>query len=133
MTAHYDTLLGAFAVIVGPIVGTRMAMGAVQAVPIEIPSGMAQLIGPMGALVGLVIALKWMTGRLNKSEDKYEARQMIIEKRDESKQVERDSQMKAIVALATETKDVIWQNSKAIEEFKVIVNGCPGAHILTKK
>lgn len=103
-----------------------MATSLADAVPINVPGEYTQLIGPFGALVGLVIALKWMTGRLNKSEDKYEARQLVIEKRDELRQEERDTMLKTLIALSTETKDVIWQNNHIIEDFSKAIKFCPG-------
>jgi hypothetical protein len=126
MTSQIDTLIGAFCAIVGPILGSRIAVSMAEATPIEIPTGIAQLIGPTGALIGLIIALKWMTGRLNKSEDKYEARQKVIEDRDEKRQKERDAMMHTLTELNIQTRDVIYQNSKAIEMFQGVIKDCPG-------
>ena len=56
-----------------------------------------------------------------------------IEDRETGRQAERDTMLKTLVSLATETKDVIWQNSKAIEEFRDIIKGCPGHNPTQKK
>jgi len=119
-------MMGTFAAITGPLVGSRIATSIAETIPITVPGEYTQLIGPAGALIGLIVALRWMTGRLNKSEEKYDARQKIMEDRERDRYQERDQMLKTLIEIATETKNVIWQNSKTIEQFEKTIDKCPG-------
>jgi hypothetical protein len=126
MTSQLDTLSAAFAAIVCPVFGLLTGTAIAESIPIEIPSGWAQFISPASYAACLLYGLNWMARRLEATEKKADARQDVLEKREQVRQVERDNMLKTLVALATETKDVIWQNNHLIEDFNKVARYCPG-------
>lgn len=75
---------------------------------VAMPDWLSMLLGPLGALVGLIIAIKWLAGRLDKSEEKYDEREK-----------ERDDDRKTLILL-------VEQNGQVLKEVTKTLQGCPG-------
>lgn len=78
-------------------------MAAIQVAPSELPPWMQWLLGPLGALVGMLFAIWWLSQRLNKAEVKADARE-----------VERDQDRKALII-------VLEQNSSVLRDVKTVM------------
>ena len=69
----------------------------------SMPDWIKLLLGPMGALIGLIVALWWMVQRLNKAEKRFEERDK-----------ERDADRRALIL-------VVEQNSQALREVGTVI------------
>lgn len=125
MTHHLDAALAAIASVGSALFGSQVAKSIGRAVaetaPVQMPEWMQWAIGPAGALVGLVCALRWMTARLNKAEQKMEARE---QERDDDKR----KLIEAMIdntATNKNTQAFISQTRDAIERLASAVNNCP--------
>jgi len=103
MTAH--TTLSAAAVPLSAIAGSKI--GAFLATTDTTPSWAAGLLGPIGALVGTLLAIRWLLARLDKSEAKHDARE-----------VERDRNFQTLVTLTVQNQEIIEQNSSVLRDVK---------------
>lgn len=72
-----------------------------------LPDWLAPLIGPVGALTGTLIAIRWLLERLDKAEVKNDLR-------DE----ERAKNMASIATMTMQNQTVIEQNSNVLLEVK---------------
>jgi len=78
-----------------------------------VPKWVGLLIGPVGALVGMIVAIWWLSSRLNKAEVREEARR-----------VDRESLMKTVIELSEQTKAVIEANTKIISKVDTSLSAC---------
>ena len=76
-----------------------------------LPDWLAPLIGPLGALTGTLIAIRWLLERLDKAEVKND-------QRDE----ERAKNMALIATMTLQNQTVIEQNSEVLQEVKNALN-----------
>lgn len=106
MTTHLDTAFAGLAAIGAPLLGNKAGALIAQVTNEALPAWLSPLLGPVGAVVCLIIALRWMAGRLQKAEDKYDAREG-----------ERDSDRKALIT-------VVEQNSQALRDFRDVLKKC---------
>jgi hypothetical protein len=72
-----------------------------------LPDWLTPLIGPVGALTGMIIAIRWLLERLDKAEVKSD-------QRDE----ERAKNMAMIATMTLQNQTVIEQNSEVLVEVK---------------
>lgn len=73
----------------------------------SLPAWAASIMGPVGALVGTLLAIRWLLARLDKAETK-------ADKRD----AERDSNLALIASMTVQNQQVIEQNSEVLSEVK---------------
>ena len=78
-----------------------------------LPEWVAPLLGPAGALIGTLLAIRWLLARLGKVESK-------IEKRDE----EFNKNLTAITTIAVQNQQIIEQNSETLSDVKEIIKNC---------
>ena len=71
------------------------------------PDWIGPLLGPLGALAGTLLAIRWLLARLDKSEARHEARD-----------AERERNMQTLIALTVQNQEVINQNSIVLREVK---------------
>ena len=108
MTSQINILVGGFSSFISATIGSRaLPMMAVELDPL-MPDWIRVLLGPLGALIGLIIALWWMVQRLNKAEKRFEERDK-----------ERDSDRRALIL-------VVEQNSQALHDVGRIIGKCRG-------
>jgi hypothetical protein len=74
------------------------------------PQWIATLLGPLGALGAMIIAIYWLQGRLNKVEEK-------ADKRDD----ERDADRKTLITVLTQNTTALEQNSTILKDVKMAV------------
>lgn len=78
-----------------------------------IPDWVSPLLGPMGALIGTLLAIRWLLTRLDKVEIKSDLRD-----------AERDNNMKIITTMVVQNQQVIEQNSETLTEVRDIIRNC---------
>ena len=119
MTAHLDAAVAAITTFGSALLGSQVARSAghfmAETANYPMPEWLQWVIGPAGALVGLVIALKWMAGRLNKAEEK-------IDRREE----ERDEDRKRLIEVLAENSNVIKEAKEAYREVVGAISKCKG-------
>ena len=76
-----------------------------QTVPM--PAWLAPMLGPVGALVGTLLAIKWLLARLDRAETKADARD-----------AERDKNLQLIASMTVQNQAVIEQNSEVLADVK---------------
>lgn len=125
MTSHIDSAVAVISTTGSALLGSQVAQSAssilADATAVPTPDWMQWLIGPAGALVGLVVALRWMAGRLNKADERLQARED-----------ERDEDRKRLIEVlldstttAKNTQEFINQTRQAIERMASAVQSCP--------
>ena len=108
MTHHLESIAGFTSTIVAAIFGAVTVPSLAEIVTNDgLPEWAKWLLGPLGALIGMIIAIKWLTARLDKAEARETARQ-----------TERDEQLKTLVTLGVNSNTVISQNSEVMESVK---------------
>lgn len=80
-------------------IGGKLGIVAATNTP-AIEPWVSQLLGPLGFLVGCIIAIRWLTKRLEKSEATTAANQ------------------ETLITVLVQTKTVIEQNSEILEDVK---------------
>jgi ABC-type enterochelin transport system ATPase subunit len=88
-------------------VASSKAMTYIADATNALPAWVAPFVGPVGALVGTLIAIKWLLARLDKAEKKADAREL-----------ERDKNMTLLATLTVQSQTIIEQNSQVLEDVK---------------
>ena len=104
MTLTTHTLSTA-TVLVSGMAGGKIATLATQT--LEMPEWLRVFTGPMGALGAALFALRWLVARLDKSESKFEQRDL-----------ERDQNFQKLIEITAQNHQVIAQNSDILREVK---------------
>ena len=100
-----------------PLVATFGAKCGGLVAQIELVPAWAQpLVGPVGALIGTLIAIRWLLSRLDKQEKKMELRD-----------IERDNNLTMIATMTAQNQRVIEQNSVVLLEVKDAIHKCAGS------
>lgn len=124
MTSHLEAAAAALSTAGSSVFGYFTAKNAAHMVaesaPVQMPEWLQWAVGPFGALIGLIFALRWMAGRLDKAEKKVEARE-----------AERDEDRKRLIEVLIEntstnknTQEFINQTRQAIERVTAAVHHC---------
>ena len=106
------TTISAATVPLSALLGSKMG-AYLSTAATGLPEWITPLLGPAGALVGTLLAIKWLLARLDRVEAKAEARD-----------AERDANMKLITTIAVQNQNVIEQNSETLQEVKAIIQKC---------
>ena len=85
-------------------------LGNYAAQTATLPDWIGPLLGPIGALVGTLLAIKWLLDRLDKAESKAEQRD-----------IERDKNISMIATMTSQNQAVIEQNSELLSEVKIAI------------
>ncbi len=93
------------------VFGSKIGTYIAQTTPL--PDWLGPLLGPIGALVGTLLAIKWLLARLDKAENKAEARD-----------IERDKNLTLIATLTAQNQAVIEQNSEVLADVKTAITKC---------
>lgn len=135
MTYSNEVFAASGSTLIGWIAGIKA--GDVVAQTVTAPDWSTTLLGPAGALVGVLVALKWMAKRLAKAEEREEIRQ--AERTAESK-LDRETLIalikdsNSVTASATavmhDVKSILTQNSKTSPDPST---PCHPAHVNQSK
>lgn len=110
MITNIETAASGFIAVSASLLGSKTTRMLADVTNAPMPDWMTWLVGPLGALVGLAIALRWMSARLDRTEAKAEAKELA---RDKESKDERD---RLIVALERSTV--------AMDGVKSVIAGC---------
>lgn len=89
-----------------------------------LPVWFSSLLGPAGALVGMILAIRWLIARLDKQELKADARD-----------AERAVNIATMTHITTQNQAIIEQNSDMLRDAKFAIEKCTQCeikHILGK-
>lgn len=92
-------------------------IGSYIAQTATLPDWAGPLLGPIGALVGTLLAIKWLLARLDKAENKAEQRD-----------IERDKNLAMIATMTAQNQAVIEQNSEVLSDVKNAIAKCVTAN-----
>lgn len=119
MTNYLESIAGFTATIVSAIAGAVTVPSIAEIASSEtLPEWAKWMLGPLGALVGMIVAIKWLTARLDKAEAAAAADRALALAREEKRQVERDAQMAQLIELGARSSSVIEQNSRVLERLE---------------
>lgn len=102
-----ENTLSAACVPLAAMVGGKSACFVAEITNHELPAWFAPLVGPVGALAGTIIAIRWLLTRLDKAETKAESRE-----------AERDKNLSLIAAMTVQNQTIIQQNSEVLTDVK---------------
>ena len=112
MTIIHNTVAAA-CVPLSAVAGSKI--GQYLAASGEVPAWLAPIIGPAGALIGTLLAIRWLLTRLDKAETKADARD-----------AERDKNLSLIASMVVQNQQIIEQNSEALTEVRSVIKKCSG-------
>lgn len=110
MTIIHNTIAAA-CVPLTAVFGSKIGNYVAQTTPV--PDWVAPLLGPIGALSGTLLAIKWLLARLDKAETKAEQRD-----------IERDKNLSMIATMTAQNQAVIEQNSEVLADVKTAIAKC---------
>lgn len=120
MTTQLNTVAAILSSVMSAILGSRVFIFIGEVVTEELPMWIRYILGPVGALVGMLFAIRWLAGRLDKQEQKLDA-----------KEAERDSDRKALMAILEHTNTILNKtnvsldaNTIVLENTRRVVDGC---------
>lgn len=108
MTAQIDTLAAGISTSFAAILGWKGLPLLADVTEMPMPDWLRMLLGPVGAVACLIIALRWMAQRLNRAESRFEERDK-----------ERDEDRKSLIL-------VVEQNSQALRQVTSVIAKCKG-------
>jgi len=82
-------------------------IGNYMAQTLPVADWLTPLLGPVGALGGTLLAIKWLLNRLDKAEQKADVRDQ-----------ERDKNLQLIASMTIQNQTVIEQNSEVLSDVK---------------
>lgn len=104
MTIIHNTIAAA-CVPLTAVFGSKLGNYVAQTT--QLPEWLSPLLGPIGALSGTLLAIKWLLARLDKAETKAEQRD-----------IERDKNLTMIATMTAQNQLVIEQNSEVLADVK---------------
>jgi hypothetical protein len=117
MQPHIETFAAAGSTLLSAIAGSKVGLMIANVTPM--PEWMQWLLGPFGALIGVVLALVWMSKRLNTAEDREEKRRL-------EREAERTKNQETIIALLKDSNQVTTTATEVMRDVRQTLEGCPG-------
>jgi hypothetical protein len=125
MTYQFETVATGLLAVSASAVGAKSARLVAEVTSAPMPEWMTWLVGPIGALAGLVLALIWMNKRLDRTEAKAEAKETARDARD------REERDRLIVALEQSTV-AHHQVVGVLESVQEVIGSCQARNNLPK-
>lgn len=107
------TMISTLVIPVAVLAGSKAGLITANIIEGNHPSWVTALLGPVGALAGTVLAIRWLLARLDKQEVKAEERDK-----------ERIEQTKIITEMTIQNQAVIAQNSTMLAEARFAIEKC---------
>lgn len=112
MTNHLESIAGFTSTVVSAIFGAITLPSLAQIASNDsMPDWAKWVLGPLGALVGMIVAIRWLTDRLDKQELKMDARE-----------AERDADRKTLISVLTQNSITMEQNSSVLRDVKTVMD-----------
>jgi hypothetical protein len=109
MQPHIETFAAAGSTLLSAVAGSKVGLMIANTTPM--PEWMQWLLGPFGALVGVLMALVWMGKRLNLAEDREEERR-------KEREVERSKNQDTIISLLKDSNQVTTTAVEVMRDVK---------------
>ena len=107
MTDQLSTTAAGVSAIASSILGSKVLPLLGQVANVPMPEWMTWLLGPLGALIGMIFAVWWLAGRLNRAELKADQRE-----------AEHDTDRKTLITVVEQNSAVIRQVTETINEIR---------------
>lgn len=108
MTNEIATITGGIMTIPASFLGAKVLGSVGEAAEASgMPDWMRYLLGPMGALIGMIFALWWLAQRLSKAEEKADKREDV-----------RDQERERLIVVIEQNSSVLREVSDVIESLK---------------
>lgn len=117
MSPHIETFAAAVSTMLAAIAGSKIGILIANVANNSMPEWMSWALGPFGALIGVVIALRWMAVRLATSEAREEKRR---QERDE----DRKATQETLIALVKDTNTVTTSAVEVMRAVNTTLEGC---------
>jgi hypothetical protein len=117
MQQQIETFAAAGSTLLSAIAGSKLGLMIANAMPM--PEWMQWLLGPFGALIGVLLALVWMSKRLNAAEDREETRR-------KEREAERTNNQDILIALVKDSNQVTTTATEVMRDVRETLSGCPG-------
>lgn len=114
----------AFTTVPLALVSGNMVGSVVGSTASAVPDWATPILGSMGALAFAIFAVKWLITRLEKQEEKADAREIALDKKDDDRSKERDEHLRTIAEITIQNQAVISQNSQMLKETKLTIEKC---------
>jgi hypothetical protein len=108
MTSQVETAVAGISALASSILGSKILPFLANATQSEMPDWMRYLLGPLGALFGMIIAVCWLTKRLDKAEVK-------ADEREDARDIEREKLISVVI-----------ENSLVIRDIRSVIEKCKG-------
>ena len=119
MTPHIETFAAGFSTILAGIAGSKLGTILANAMAGNMPEWMQWLLGPFGALIGVLLALVWMTKRLSASEAREEERR-------KEREADRRATQETLITLVRDTNSVATAATEIMRDVRKTIEKCPG-------
>lgn len=117
MSPHIETFAAAVSTMLAAIAGSKVGILIANVANSAMPEWMQWALGPFGALIGVVIALRWMAVRLATSEAREEHRK-------QERDADRKSMQETLIALVKETNSVTTSAVEVMRAVNTTLEGC---------
>ena len=107
------TVIATVVLPVAMLVGSKAGMMTANIMEGSAPTWVSALLGPVGTLVGTILAIRWLIGRLDKQETKSDLRD-----------IERDKQTKTLTEMTVQNQAIIAQNSTMLADARFAIEKC---------
>ena len=118
MTPHIETFAAAVSTMLAAIAGSKVGILIANIAQGAMPEWMSWALGPFGALIGVLIALRWMAVRLATSEAREEQRR-------QERDADRKATQETLIALVKDTNTV---TTSAVEVMRAVNSTLEGCH-----
>jgi hypothetical protein len=117
MQPHIETFAAAGSTLLSAVAGSKLGLMIANTTPM--PEWMQWLLGPFGALIGVLLALLWMSKRLNIAEVREEERR-------KEREAERAKNQETIITLLKDSNHITVTAVEVMRDVKSTLEGCPG-------
>lgn len=117
MQPHIETFAAAGSTLLSAVAGSKLGLMIANTTPM--PEWMQWLLGPFGALIGVLLALVWMSKRLNIAEVREEERR-------KEREAERAKNQETIITLLKDSNHITVTAVEVMRDVKSTLEGCPG-------
>ena len=106
MTVQLSAAAAGISTFAASLLGSKILPYLADVSQAEMPQWMTWMLGPLGALIGMIFAVWWLAGRLNRAEIKADARESA-----------RDADRVAVLT-------ALIENTAVIREVKEVIGKC---------
>jgi|LakMenEpi03Aug12_release.lakeMendotaPanAssembly.Ray.scaffolds.fasta_scaffold1427043_1 hypothetical protein len=118
MSQQIETFASAASTILSAIAGSKFGSLVAVAGASQMPEWMQWILGPFGALIGVLLALHWMSRRLNAAEAREEARRI-------EREADRKATTETLMSLIRDSNSVATAATQIMRDVRQAIERCP--------